>query len=106
MNRLPSEWDKENVNFEAHDYPIGGKSVVCTYVMTPDTVAQMQSDVHYKEQVKQTLVHQLAEYILEQKLCEFTQQDDPARGTKTIKLRVYLAPNEQVKILRTAYKIT
>lgn len=105
MNNI-SEWDKENLNYDAHDYPIGGKGVVCTYVMTPEMVARMSSGDEYKQHIKETLVQQLAGYILEQKLCEFTQMDDPVRGTKTIKLRVYLAPNDHVKILRTAYKIT
>lgn len=95
-----------DVTFEVYDYAIGGKSVICTYVMTPDAVAAMESETHYKDHVKKRLVEQLAAHILEEKLCEFTQMSDPARGTKTIKLRVYLAPNDQVKILRTAYKIT
>jgi hypothetical protein len=43
--------------------------------------------------------------MLENKLAEFTMTEDHARATRTFRVRAYLAPNDQVKILRTAYKI-
>ena len=62
-------------------------------------------DHEARMQVKHKLVHDMAEYILANNLVEFTQQDNPYDQTKTVMVRAYLAPNDQVKILRLANKI-
>lgn len=51
--------------------------------------------------LKQTLVRQMVEYIINNKLVEFTKQDDPVTCETRIAVRAYLAPNDQVKLLRT-----
>jgi hypothetical protein len=43
--------------------------------------------------------------MIENKLVEFTQSDSMVDGSKRIAIRAYLAPDEQVKILRVANKI-
>jgi hypothetical protein len=65
----------------------------------------MQSDYESRQQIKQQLIQQMAQYILENNLVEFTQLDDPITGAKRIKVRAYLAPNDQVKILRLAKRV-
>ena len=62
-------------------------------------------DIDAKKRLKEKLVHDMATYMLENNLVEFTQQDDPITFSKTIAVRAYLAPNDQVKILRLANKI-
>jgi len=47
----------------------------------------------------------MAEFILENNLVEFTYQDNPIDMSRSIHVRAYLAPNDQVKILRLANKI-
>jgi hypothetical protein len=60
--------------------------------------------VKYSDQtdiLKQTLVRQMVEYIINNKLVEFTKQEDPVTLQTRIAVRAYLAPDDQVKLLRT-----
>lgn len=91
--------------FTTHDYVIGGKLVVGRASMD-DTFAEiLGKDIDAKKVVKEKLVRDLVTYILENQLVEFTQQTDPITFSKTILVRAYLAPNDQVKLLRLANKI-
>ena len=91
--------------FSTYDYVIGGKMVVGSAELTAEYSNLMQSDYESRQQIKQYLIQQMAQYILENNLVEFTQLDDPITFTKRIKVRAYLAPNDQVKILRVANKL-
>jgi hypothetical protein len=91
--------------FTTHDYAIGGKLVVGRASMDETFAEILGKDIDAKKRLKEKLVHDLATYMLENQLVEFTQQDDPITFTKTIAVRAYLAPNDQVKILRLANKI-
>jgi hypothetical protein len=55
--------------------------------------------------VKEKLIHEMASYMLENNLVEFTHHDDPMTMRRRIAVRAYLAPNDQVKILRLANKV-
>lgn len=91
--------------FETHDYIIGGKMVVGRTILDESYSQLMNTDQEARDRVKSELIHQMAQYILENQLVEFTQQDDPLTFRKHIAVRAYLAPNDQVKILRLANKI-
>jgi hypothetical protein len=91
--------------FTSHDYVIGGKLVVGRVNMDQTFAEIVGKDIDAKQRLKEKLVHDMATYMLENNLVEFTQQDDPITFTKTIAVRAYLAPNDQVKILRLANKI-
>ena len=92
-------------DFTTHDYAIGGKLVVGKCSLDESYSQLMATDVEARHMVKTRLVQQLATYMLENNLVEFTQLQDPITFTKTIAVRAYLAPNDQVKILRLANKI-
>jgi hypothetical protein len=94
-----------DVTFTSYDYPIGGKMVVGSCTMTKMEAIDMMDIIGGKEEIKKHLLIQMLEYMLENKLMEFTMVQDHARATRTFRVRAYLAPNDQVKILRTAYKI-
>ena len=94
-----------DMTFTSHDYPIGGKMVVGSYMVPEMDAINMLDIIGGKEEIKKRLLIQMLEYILENKLVEFTVVEDRARATRTFRVRAYLAPNDQVKILRTAYKI-
>ena len=93
-----------DVDFTTYDYIIGGKLVVGKVTMD-DSYFAMLNDVDAKQHVKDKLAKDLATYMLENNLLEFTQFQDPISSTKTIMVRAYVAPNDQVKILRLANKI-
>ena len=56
-------------------------------------------------QIKEKLTRDLVSFMLENKLVEFTQYNDPITQRSQLAVRAYLAPNDQVKILRLANKI-
>ena len=92
----------ENLKFEAHDYVIGGKMVVGRATMS-ESYRMLLEDA--KKAVKSELIHKMAEFILENNLVEFTYHDNPMDNSRQIAVRAYLAPNDQVRILRLANKI-
>ena len=92
-------------DFKTYDYIIGGKMVVGRASMEHSYAAQMNSDVEFRNEVKKKLIMDMAQFMLENNLVEFTQYDDPLTMNKQIAVRAYLAPNDQVKILRLANKI-
>jgi hypothetical protein len=91
--------------FTTHDYIIGGKLVVGRTTLDESYSQLMHTDHEARMAVKRELVQQMAAYMLENNLVEFTQQDDPLSFRKQIAVRAYIAPNDQVKILRLANKI-
>lgn len=91
--------------FTTHDYIIGGKLVVGRAVMEESFATLANTDHEARMHIKKKLVMDMAEYMLENNLVEFTQQDDPMTLRKTVYVRAYIAPNDQVKILRLANKV-
>jgi hypothetical protein len=94
-----------DVDFKTYDYLIGGKMVVGRATMDDSFATMLLSDKDARENLKKKLISDMAQYILENNLVEFTQQDDPLTMGKNVYVRAYLAPNDQVKILRLANKI-
>ena len=92
--------------FETHDYAIGGKMVVGRAEMDEHYTMMLQDgDTDAVKHIKQKLIHDMATYMLENNLVEFTHVDDPMTFRRRIAVRAYLAPNDQVKILRLANKV-
>ena len=91
--------------FTTHDYVIGGKLVVGRAIMEDDFAKMMKTDYDARLQIKQKLIHEMAQFILENNLVEFTQMKDPITYKTHVAVRAYLAPDDQVKILRVANKV-
>ena len=92
--------------FETHDYAIGGKMVVGRAEMDESYTMMLQNgDKDAVKHIKQKLIHDMAQFILENNLVEFTHVDDPTTFRRRIAVRAYLAPNDQVKVLRLANKV-
>jgi hypothetical protein len=90
------------LNFDSYDTPIGGKLVRATYRLNSWEKAKF-SDDEYKQRLKEKLAMEMASFIIENKLAEFTQLHDPTGMSDVIAIRCYLAPDDQVRILRTHY---
>ena len=91
----------ENMQFQTNvkDFAIGGKLITVSYQLN-HILTQNFLDGNYREEVKKEMAEFMARYILENNLAEFTSMDDPLSQTKILNMRCYLAPNDQVKILR------
>lgn len=93
---------QHEIEIDTSDFAIGGKLIRGSIVIPIDTLenTNFRTDEELKEQIRKDLAYRLAEQILQNKLCEITQRDDPVTLSKHIMMRCYLAPNDQVKILR------
>ena len=92
--------------FTSWEYAIGGKMVVGRATMSEDFRMMMEDgDATAIMQIKEKLTRDLVQFILENKLVEFTHHDDPITLDRQIAIRAYLAPSDQVKILRLSKQI-
>lgn len=94
------------LTFNTYDYAIGGKMVVGRARMTADFRTMLEDgDPDARDKLKFDLIHQMADYMLKNKLVEFTHYDDISTGDRMVAVRAYLAPDEQVKIIRSVLKV-
>ena len=56
-------------------------------------------------QIKEKLTRDLVHHMLENKLVEFTHHDDPITLRRQLAIRAYLAPSDQVRILRLSKQL-
>jgi hypothetical protein len=96
----------DDVDFTSWEYAIGGKMVVGRAVMTEDFKMMLEDgDKTAIMQIKEKLTRDMVSYMIENKLVEFTHHDDPITMRRQLAIRAYLAPNDQVKILRLAKQL-
>jgi hypothetical protein len=93
-------------NFTSWEYAIGGKMVVGRAEMDESFRMMIEDgDQQAVMMIKEKLTRDLVSFMLENKLVEFTHQDDPITFRRQLAVRAYLAPSDQVKILRLANKV-
>lgn len=90
-----------DISFDVEEFAIGGKLLVGSVVISENQYMQFQSGPQFKEFVKMELATKMAKEMIEKDLVEFTISDDNIRQSKMIRVRAYLAPNDQIKVLRT-----
>jgi len=92
--------------FETHEYDIGGKMVVGRAEISEYYRLMMEDgDKTAIREVKEKLTRDMVTFMMENKLVEFTHRDDPITMRRQLLIRAYLAPSEQVKILRLAKQL-
>jgi hypothetical protein len=89
--------------FTYKDIPIGGKLVTGTIRVPEHKMVDVRSDHELKQYLRTSMAIQMGEYMISNSLLEFTQMRDNISFDTIVKARCYLAPNGQVKILRTHY---
>jgi hypothetical protein len=87
-------WDN-NYAGKYTDIAIGGKLVNVNIKLSNFDTINLTSD-----NIKWRIADHLVKYMIENKLIEFTKQDNPIEMTTTINARCYLAPDSEVRILR------
>ena len=99
---VPSDWGVTGATITASapaqymDHTIKGEMLVASASYHPDAI-----DAVGKDEIKQKLALQLAGELLSGKFIEFTQMKDRFNFDTIVKARVYVVPDNQVKILRT-----
>jgi non-ribosomal peptide synthetase component E (peptide arylation enzyme) len=92
--------DPFDSKFDVKEYPIGGKLVQARLELSAMQAIQFTDD-EMRRQIKHDMASELARFMIESNLIEFTRVDDPKTATMQIYARCYLAPDNQVKILRS-----
>jgi len=93
-------------NFTYKEIAIGGKLVQGTIRVSEDKMMAVQSDHMLKQYMRTSMATQMCEYMISNGLVEFTQIRDNITFDTLVRARCYLAPNDQVKILRMHYADT
>jgi hypothetical protein len=91
---LDDVWDN-NYAGKYTDIAIGGKLVNVNIKLSNFDTINLTSD-----NIKWRIADHLVKYMIENKLIEFTKQDNPIDNSTTINARCYLAPDSEVRILR------
>jgi len=96
-----TENDPLDITFSTEDYAIGGKLIQAKFEISNAELMRFKSEGDYKRAIKQKVATDLARAMIEADLIEFSRLPQPAKQSDLIYARCYLAPNDQVKILRT-----
>lgn len=101
QNIKVSDDDLTGVKFDVEEYAIGGKLINVSFFVSELTYALKNSDEEWRQEMREKLVRALIDHILENKMVEIMVKPDLLNQANIISAYMYLAPNEQVKILRT-----
>lgn len=82
------------------EFAIGGKLITAKLVIRDSEVILLEDDPNFKDALKARLINMLSEFIMDNKLVEFTQYQDASTLSRTIYARCYIAPDSQVKIVK------
>jgi hypothetical protein len=88
------------LDFKVQDHAIGGKLCHASFSMNLHFQA-MHSEQGAKQHIREQMAISLALQMMEKGLIEFTKLDNPLDNVTRLHARVYLAPTDQIKILRT-----
>jgi hypothetical protein len=91
---LNDVWDN-NYFGKYTDIAIGGKLVSVNINLSYSDTINLTPDA-----IKGRIADHLVKYMIENKLIEFTKQDDPINMSHIINARCYLAPDDNVRVLR------
>ena len=83
------------VDFETVDHLIQGKMVACVLNVNED---QFMYD---KDLIRMKMASDMAQFMIDNKLIEFTQQKNYSDLSLTIRARAFVTPDNMVKIIRT-----
>lgn len=90
----------DDIEFNIKDYSIRGK-MVTGYFNMPLSQFMHLSDAKAQYIIKEELVKALAKFILENRLAEFTMQEDHINMSKLYRVRCFMTPDDQVRMIRT-----
>lgn len=92
-------FDDINTRFETLDFTIQGKMVICR-MRVPD-LHMRTMDPNFKDSIKNQMASNIAHFMLDNNMIEYTQIRDHASFDTLINARCFVTPDEQVRLLRT-----
>jgi hypothetical protein len=94
----------DDIEFNIKEYPIKGKMVVGQFTVNLSEMLQLRNDL-VESIIKESLCKSMVNVILENKLAEFTMLENPVDMSKTYRVRCFLTPDEDVRLIRKLYDV-
>ena len=94
------KWDTTEIG----SIPIQGKMIMVEYNISDHETLTID-DPNWKEFIKEKLAIQLSHKMFQDNFVEYTMTQDFSCGTRLVKARCFVTPNEQVRLLRTYGRI-
>jgi len=81
---------------------IQGKCIQAQKIISSHDILAATATIDTEEMIKKELVRQLAEEMMRSKCVEFTKQNDMTTGGCVFRARIFVTPDDQVRLLRQA----
>jgi hypothetical protein len=94
-------WNYGQETIECVDYPIGGKLISAKIHVHMDMFTHMKGDESARQLMREKITVALALGMLDKQLVEINSYFDHGTDSNVVVARAYVAPNGDVKILRT-----
>ena len=95
---ITGKYDK--FDFDVVEHTIGGKMVAVSFSVDEIEFELNQSDDEWRKKMRESLIENLVSEILNRNMCNITMMKNPINQSVDIRAYMYLAPNDQIKILR------
>jgi hypothetical protein len=92
---------RDDIDIDVKSYAIGGKMIGAKIIVSEEVMMHHMSDEDAREAMRLKLTAAIAQQMINDKLVEINQAKDYITGNTTIVARAYVAPDNQVKLLRT-----
>ena len=96
-----TDYNDYRVKTTGKEFPVGGKMLAVQRV-AHDAVQMNMSAAEYEHHIKAELAQDIAIALIENKLIEFTKENDLSRMQTIYRARVFCTPDETVRVLRLA----
>jgi hypothetical protein len=94
-------WGYGSEHIEVVEHAIGGKLISARVYLPTDTFSRISGDDAVRQVMREKLTTALAQGMLDKQLIEINSYYDPASDNNVIVAHAYVAPNGDIKILRT-----
>ena len=94
----------DDIEFNIKEYPIKGKMVVGQFTVILSEMLHLPTG-QVENFIKESLCKGMVNFILENKLAEFTMLENPVDMSKTYRVRCFLTPDEDVRLIRKLYDV-
>ena len=94
-------WNYGSEHIDVVEHAIGGKLISARVYLPTDTFSRISGDDAMRQVMREKITAALAQGMLDKKLVEINSYFDPASDSNVIVAHAYVAPNGDVKILRT-----
>lgn len=94
-------WSYGSEHIDVVEHAIGGKLISARVYLPTDTFSRISGDDAMRQVMREKITAALAQGMIDKKLVEINSYFDPASDSNVIVAHAYVAPNGDVKILRT-----